>query len=89
MDLLAILPFWLDIVFLDSDTIKDLVIIRLIRVARIARVIQALFRDSRTKGEGELLWRVLTNTSGQIALLFLWFGIASFIFGNFERVDLP
>ena len=60
-------------------------IIRLVRIARIARVVQALSRDSRTKDNGMLLWRVLGNTSQQMGLLLMWFGIASFVFGKINN----
>jgi len=81
IDLLATLPFWIGLAA-HSDIGGFSIFLRLLRLTRVARVIQLFVKSTRFRKEGALLWRTLCKTTHQLFRLFVYYSLAALVIGT-------
>jgi len=81
IDLLATLPFWIGLA-VHSDIGGFSIFLRLLRLTRVARVIQLFVKSTRFRKEGALLWRTLCKTTHQLFRLFVYYSLAALVIGT-------
>jgi len=82
IDLLATLPFWIGLIFGQSEVGGFSVFLRLLRLTRVARVVQLFVKSSRFRKEGALLYKTLTKTTHQLFRLFVYYSLAALAIGT-------
>jgi hypothetical protein len=81
IDLLATMPFWIGLAA-HSDVGGFSVFLRVLRLTRVARVIQLFVKSSRFRKEGALLYRTLAKTTHQLFRLFVYYSLAALVIGT-------
>jgi len=80
--LLATLPFWIGLSMGQGDIGGFSIFLRLLRLTRVARVIQLFVKSSRFRQEGALLYKTLTKTTHQLFRLFVYYSLAALVIGT-------
>merc|ERR1711973_1008971 len=65
-----------------SDVGGFSVFLRVLRLTRVARVIQLFVKSTRFRKEGALLYRTLTKTTHQLFRLFVYYSLAALVIGT-------
>merc|ERR1719318_85937 len=58
------------------------IILRLLRLVRVARIIQLFAKSSRFRKEGALLYKTLAKTTHQLFRLFVYYSLAALVIGT-------
>jgi len=82
IDLLATLPFWIGLCVGQSEVGGFSVFLRLLRLTRVARVIQLFVKSTRFRKEGALLYKTLSKTTHQLFRLFVYYSLAALVIGT-------
>jgi len=83
IDFLATFPFWIGMMFGSQEGIGSYsIILRLLRLVRVARIIQLFAKSSRFRKEGALLYKTLAKTTHQLFRLFVYYSLAALVMGT-------
>jgi len=75
------MPFWIGLMA-HSEVGGFSIFLRLLRLTRVARVIQLFAKSTRFRQEGALLYKTLEKTTHQLFRLFVYYSLAALVIGT-------
>jgi len=81
IDFFATFPFWVGLIA-HSQVAGYSVFLRLLRLVRVARIMQLFVKSTRFRKEGALLYRTLAKTTHQLFRLFVYYSLAALVIGT-------